>query len=148
MYKHIMLPTDGSELSMRAINEGIALAKSIGAKVTVIHVIAHYNIVIEEGLGSREIKSIEKENEKRLMKLAQQVLDKIGVAVDKAGLKFETEVLVGDHPFQEIIDSAIKRECDLIVMASHGRIGLQSLLLGGVTAKVLAHSKIPVLVVR
>jgi nucleotide-binding universal stress UspA family protein len=148
MFKHIMLPTDGSELSMKALKEGIALAKSIGASVTAIHVISHFHILIEQGLGSKELKTIEKEHEEVSKKIAQKVLEQIGETAKKEGVRFESEVVVADEPYQEIIDNATKRKCDLIVMASHGRKGLQSLLLGSVTAKVLTHSKIPVLVVR
>jgi len=148
MFKHIMLPIDGSELSTKAVNEGIALAKSIGAKVTVLHVISHFHIIIEQGLGSKEVRAIEKEHEELARKGAQKALDRVSETAKKAGVKYEGVVLVGDHPYQEIIDTAAKHRCDLVVMASHGRRGLESLLLGSVTAKVLTHSKIPVLVVR
>lgn len=148
MFKHIMLPIDGSDLSMKAVKEGIALAKSIGAKVTALHVISHFHVVIEQGLDSKELRAIEKEHEEVSMKGAQKLLDRIAGTAKKEGVKCEGMVLVGDHPFQEIIDNAAKHKCDLIVMASHGRKGLASLLLGSVTAKVLTHSKMPVLVVR
>lgn len=148
MFKHIMLPIDGSELSEKAVKEGIALAKSIGAQVTVLHVVSRFHIMIEQGLGSKEITTIEKEHEELARKGAQKVLDKVSDLAKKDGVKYEGAVLMGDHPFQEIIDHADKIKCDLIVMASHGRRGLESLLLGSVTAKVLTHSKVPVLVVR
>lgn len=148
MYKHIMLPMDGSELSAKAVKAGIALAKSVGARITAIHVISHFHVVVEQGLGSKEIRAIEKEHEDAAIKSAQKVLELVGATAKKEGLKFEGVAVVGDHPYQEIIDNAVKNKCDLIVMASHGRRGLDSLLLGSVTAKVLTHSKIPVLVVR
>ncbi len=148
MFKHIMLPIDGSELSVKAVREGIALAKSIGAKVTAIHVISHFHIVIEQGLGSKELRAIEKEHEEASRQGAQKMLERVGETAKKEGVKYEGVALLGDQPFQEIIDHAAKHKCDLIVMASHGRKGLEGLLLGSVTAKVLTHSKIPVLVVR
>ncbi len=148
MFKHIMLPIDGSKLSMKAVKEGIALAKSTDAKVTALHVISHFHVMVEMGLGSKELKTIEKEHEEMARKGAQKVLDQVGAAAKKEGVECKGMVVVGDHPFQEIIDNAAKGKCDLVVMASHGRRGLESLLLGSVTAKVLTHSKIPVLVVR
>lgn len=148
MFKHIMLPIDGSKLSMKAVKEGIALAKSTGAKVTAIHVISHFYINVEMGLNLKELRAIEKENEEVLKKHAGKVLNQVGAAAKKAGVEFKGMVVVGDHPFQEIIDNAAKSKCDLVVMASHGRKGLEGLLLGSVTAKVLTHSTIPVLVVR
>lgn len=148
MYKHIMLPLDGSKLSIKAVNAGIALARSIGARVTVMHVISHFHVAIEEGFVSKELRAIEKDHEEIARKGAQKLLDKVRDSAEAGGVKCETLVVAGDNPYQEIIKSAGKRKCDLIVMASHGRRGLEGLLLGSETAKVLTHSKIPVLVVR
>lgn len=148
MYKRIMLPIDGSELSDRAVNEGVALAKSMGAKVTVIHVISHYHVVIEEGFASSELRAIEKDHEDVSKKAAGKILDKAMKLAKAEGVDCDGAVVVGDQPHQEIIANAKKRQCDLIVMASHGRRGLEALVLGSETVKVLTHSKIPVLVVR
>jgi nucleotide-binding universal stress UspA family protein len=148
MYKHIMLPIDGSELSDKAVKVAIAFAKAIGAKVSAIHVISHYHVVIEEGFSSKALRDIEKNHEEVSKKGARKVLDKVEKIAKAEGVKCEGVVVVGDQPYQEIIDKAAARKCDLIVMASHGRRGLEGLVLGSETIKVLTHSKIPVLVVR
>jgi len=148
MYKHIMLPIDGSELSDRAVKEGVAFAKSIGANLTVIHVISHYYVAIEEGAASTELRAIEKDHEEMSKKGARKILDKVENLAKAEGVRCEGVVVVGDQPYQEIIDNAAARNCDLILMASHGRRGLEGLVLGSETVKVLTHTKIPVLVVR
>jgi len=148
MYKHIMLPVDGSELSNTAAKECTAFAKAIGAKISVIHVVSHFHFAIEEGFSSDVVRRLEKEHEQESKKNAQTILAAVQKLAKAGGVDCSTFSVVGDAPYEEIIKGAKKQKCDLIMMASHGRRGLEGLLLGSETAKVLTHSKIPVLVVR
>lgn len=145
MYKHIFVPTDGSEMSNRAIEYAAALAKGVNAKLTVFTVTTpYYGFAVEPDLvtiGAEEYK-------KDVEKLAAHSLD---VAKDiAAAAQVPCELIHVEHPqpYQAIIDAAKARGCDLIVMASHGRRGLAAIVLGSETVKVLTHSTIPVLVVR
>ncbi len=148
MYKNILLPVDGSELSLKAARETLNYAKSVGARVTAIHVVAHGRLVIEEGLTGGLVQQLKREYEETASNAAREMLAKLEEQARAAGVKLDSIVVVGDHPHQEIIDHAEKNGNDLIMMASHGRRALQSLLLGSETIKVLTHCKIPVLVVR
>jgi len=148
MFKHILLPTDGSKLSNRAVKYGIEFAKSINAKVTTIHVVPEFRMGADEGFVSPMGAQMKRRFEEESREQAKKLLAKVETAAGTAGVKCETVAVVSDLPFQQIIETAKKKKCDLIMMASHGRKGLSSLLLGSETAKVLTHSKIPVLVVR
>ena len=145
MYSHILVPTDGSELSNQAIEYAAALAKAVNAKLTVLTVtMPYYGFVVEPGLSMTSIGDYQKD----AAKLAMQYLD---VAKDvAAAAQVPCEAVHFEHvqPYQAIIDAAKERGCDLIVMASHGRRGLVAFVLGSETIKVLTHSTIPVLVVR
>ena len=142
------MPTDGSKLSDRAVQRGIELAEAIDARVTAVHVIPEFRMMADESFvlpTSADLKQrYEKEAKSRATKMLQKVCERAGTA----GVKCECVVIVGDTPYEHIIDTAKKRKCDLIMMASHGRRGISALLLGSETAKVLTHSKTPVLVVR
>jgi len=149
MFKHIMLATDGSEPSIRAENKGIALAKAIGAKVTAIHVVSHFHLHYQPWAAPKEVhERIEKEHEQEARQVAQKILTQFQDRAKANGITCEGLVVVGDRPYEDIIGNAEKLNCDLIMMASHGRMGVDALLLGSETVKVLTHSKIPVLVVR
>jgi nucleotide-binding universal stress UspA family protein len=148
MFKHILLPTDGSKLSERAVKTGLQFAKSIKAAVTAVHVIPEFRMVVEEGFVSPVGAELKQRFEKESREHAKKMLAKVEKAADDAGVKCTAVSVVGDYPYQRIIEVAKKNKCDLIMMASHGRRGISSLLLGSETAKVLTHSKIPVLVVR
>ena len=145
MYKHILVPTDGSELSNRAIEYAATLAKSVNAKLTVLTVtIPYYGFAVEPELVTIGFE----EYQKNTTKLAMHDLD---VAKDiAAAAQVQCDVVYQEHPqpYQAIIDAAKERGCDLIVMASHGRRGMAAIVLGSETVKVLTHSTIPVLVVR
>jgi nucleotide-binding universal stress UspA family protein len=145
MFKHILLPTDGSELSATTIKEGIRFAKSIGAKVTGLCVMPlQFTFFVE-----MEIHVQEKDERAKHHKLqANRNLAFLEKTAKEAGVPCETLCEIGDHPYETIIKVAEKRGCDLIMMASHGRRGLKGLLLGSETQKVLTHSLIPVLVHR
>jgi nucleotide-binding universal stress UspA family protein len=149
MYKHILLPVDGSELSRKTEKECIAFAKSSGAKVTAIHVVSHFHLHIQRwGAPESVFTKIEKEHEAEATDLARKMISKLEARANAEGVKCDGLVVVGDHPYEEIISSAEKRKCDLIMMASHGHTGFDAVLLGSETVKVLTHAKIPVLVVR
>ncbi len=123
MFKHILLPTDGSALSEVAVQSGIRFAKSINAHVTGLHVISPFHFFAR---GPEMVSDTKAQFEKDSVAHAQQYLAAIS----------------------RVIAAAEKRSCDLILMASHGRRGVKGLLIGSETHKVLTHTKIPVLVFR
>jgi nucleotide-binding universal stress UspA family protein len=145
MFKHILLPTDGSPLSEAAIQQGIRFAKSIGAKVTGLSVMSLQHAFFYE----TEIPAEAREKAaKRRKELAETYLAAIEKAARDAGVSCEVVYEENDFPYDAIINVAKQRGCDLIMMASHGRKGVGALLIGSETQKVLTHSKIPVLVFR
>lgn len=148
MYKHIMLPVDGSKLSLRAVDECLVFAKSIGAKVTVLNVVPHFNMRVTVGFSSDVVKTLEKTREAEYKKAGERMIAELRAQAKAAGVACEGLVVIGDSPYEEIIAHAEKRGCDLIMMASHGRRGLDAVLIGSETVKVLTHTRIPVLVVR
>ena len=138
MYNHILIPTDGSELAGKAVQHGAALAKQIGAKVTMLTVLPPEMIT-----SDREMNEIRKAS---MRKHAEEILS--AVAKQTAGIACETIQVEHEQPYQAIINTADSKGCDLIVMASHGRRGIPAIVLGSETVKVLTHCKIPVLVYR
>jgi nucleotide-binding universal stress UspA family protein len=148
MFKHILLPTDGSKLSNRAVDRGLELAKSLKARVTSIHVVPEFRMVADDSFVTPRSVELKIRYEKEARDGAAKMLDKVAERAKAAGVKHDAVVVVSDVPYQEIIDAARKQKCDLIMMASHGHHGIAGLLLGSETAKVLTHSKVPVLVVR
>ena len=145
MFKHLLLPTDGSDASQRTVLEGVRLAKEFNAKITGISVVPEFHLLtfnttmIED---TREVFIAENRSQ------ANGYLTVLNKAADEAGVPCEIEVVLSDHPYEAIIHAAKNKGCDLIMMASHGRRGMQSILIGSETQKVLTHSKIPVLVYR
>jgi nucleotide-binding universal stress UspA family protein len=148
MFKHILLPTDGSKLADRAVIHGINLAKALGAKVTLLSVVPEFRMIADESFAMPMSMQVKQRYEKEATIRAEKKLATISARVEKAGLQSAVVVVSSDLPYQQIIEVARKRKCDVVVMASHGRRGLTGLLLGSETVKVLTHSKIPVLVVR
>ena len=147
MYKHILLPTDGSKLSTRAIAQGLAVARATGARVTGLFVAPAPTPLVFEGL--RPVAYVQPEEHAALTRrAAEKYLGAIEKAAAEAGVSWETLTVEGAHPADTILDIAARRKCDLIVMASHGRRGLAGVLLGSETQKVLTHAKVPVLVCR
>jgi nucleotide-binding universal stress UspA family protein len=145
MFKHILLPTDGSSLSETAIQSGIRFAKEINAKVTGLCVVPKGYYAIYEG----EIPGVFQEKALAECKAqAENKLSQIAKTAEQAGVSCETVLESSDQPYESIIKVADQKGCDLIMMASHGRHGMEALLLGSETQKVLTHSKIPVLVYR
>jgi len=150
MYRHILIPTDGSELAEHAVTNGMSLAKSVGAKVTVITVQEPFDwLSIPETRASQRqhFENLAKHNE-QVEKYAAGVLSRAADAAKQAGVPCDTMQVANAPPYQAIIAAAADRDCDLIVMASHGRGGLSAVVLGSVTNKVLTHTKVPVLVYR
>ena len=148
MFKHILLPTDGSKLSDRAVQRGIELAEALDARVTAVHVVPEFRMMADESFVLPTSVDLKSRYEKEAKARALKMLDKIAARAQAAGVAYEGVVVVGETPYEHIIETARKRKCDLIMMASHGRRGLSALLLGSETSKVLTHSKVPVLVVR
>jgi nucleotide-binding universal stress UspA family protein len=151
MFKHILVPTDGSKLSAKGVKQAIEMAKALRAKITAVHVVDDYHQRMhdqDEGFMMPVMPTLKKDFEDRLAAHANEILSLVQERARKAGVKCNTAVATGDTPYEMIIKQARKSKCDLIMMASHGRSGIKGILLGSETAKVLTHSKIPVLVVR
>lgn len=148
MYKHILVPYDGSPLSDRAVAEAIALARHGGAKLSLLNVIVPYHIPLSGDHSSEPVKEIERRFQAEFEKRAAEMLAHNRQRAQSAGIECQAFVRSGVHPHEEIIQAAKDNDCDLILMASHGRRGIQALLLGSETVKVLTHCSIPVLVVR
>jgi nucleotide-binding universal stress UspA family protein len=146
MYRHILIPTDGSELAEHAVTNGLSLAKSVGAKVSVIVVEEPFNWFGVSEADTRRISEESAKHAEQIKKHAASVLNRAANAAKQAGVSCDTIQVEDEQPYQAIIATAKDRGCDLIVMASHGRSGLSAVLLGSVTNKVLAHTKTPVLV--
>jgi nucleotide-binding universal stress UspA family protein len=147
MFKHILLPTDGSRLSERAVRSGIQFAGRIKARVTALHVIPAFQAFANEGFAPLS-PALRKRLEDEARARATRMLEGIARQARSRKVRCATLTAASDLPYQEIIATARRKKCDLIMMASHGRRGLSSLLLGSETSKVLLHSKVPVLVVR
>jgi nucleotide-binding universal stress UspA family protein len=145
MYRHILVPTDGSQLSQNAIAHGLALAKSINAKVTILTVSTPFHtFAVEPEMVTDTPEQYAKHSAIRTAKYLNSAKE----AAAAAGVNCDTVHVEHDHPYQAIIDTAAREPCDLIVMASHGRRGVSAIILGSETVKVLTHSAVPVLVVR
>jgi len=145
MYRHILIPTDGSELAEHAVTNGLSLAKFMGARVTVIIVEEPFNwLSVSETKAQRAFEELAKHNE-QVKKHAASVLDRVANTARQGGVSCDTVQVEDAQPYKAIIATAADRGCDLIVMASHGRSGLSAVILGSVTNKVLTHTKTPVL---
>ena len=150
MYRHILIATDGSELAEQAVTNGVSLAKSVGAKVTVIIVEDPFDwlSVPETRASQRQALDDLAKHKEQVKKHAASVLSRAADAAKQAGVPCDTMQAENSRPYQAIIAAASDKGCDLIVMASHGRSGLSAMVLGSVTNKVLTHAKTPVLVVE
>ena len=147
MFKHILIPTDGSNVAAKAIDAGVRLAAEMGAKVTGFHAEQpHSPHLYVKGYAVE--KDLIAELDRRSHQFAERCVAQIEDAARADGVPFEAVVVKSMHPYEAIIRAAQERNCDAIFMASHGHRGLDGLLLGSVTQQVLTHSKIPVLVFR
>ncbi|CAD6534709.1 universal stress protein [Paraburkholderia sabiae] len=144
MFKHILVPTDGSDLSKKAIDGAIDLAQAVGARVTAYACLPQYpyspfsEVVIEPPVDFQD----------RSEREARQHLQEVEEAARGAGVECSSQTSVHPSPYLGIIEAAEQGGCDVIFMASHGRRGLGSLLIGSETQRVLTHTKIPVIVYR
>ena len=144
MFKRILVPTDGSDITAKAIDTAITLAKSVNAEL--------YTISVKEPFPYSAISEMQPTPPQEFFDAQERIASKrVQHVVEKsaaAGLTCHAHTVEALHPWEAIIDHAKRLECDLLVMASHGRRGVSALLLGSETQKVLTHSKVPVLVVR
>jgi nucleotide-binding universal stress UspA family protein len=145
MFKHILVPTDGSDLSRKALLYAMQIAKESGVKVTALTVRPPFFVGSMDMLGAIGGQDAYDEETSRY---ADYALTQARMAGEAAGVPVETFSEVHNQPYRAIIDCAKARNCDLIVMASHGRRGVSALLIASETTKVLTHSHIPVLVYR
>jgi nucleotide-binding universal stress UspA family protein len=144
MFKSILIPSDGSEITPKAIEHAVALARLAGARIEALSVTEPfpYSAVSEiQPIAPQDYFDLQE-------RLARQRVDLVATACAAAGVPCATTVVEALHPYEAIIEQATSKGCDLIVMASHGRRGMSALLLGSETQKVLTHTDIPVLVVR
>ena len=146
-YRHLLVPSDGSELSERAVAQAADLAAALGARLRVLHVLSSFPISL---VGVGEL--VEASTVQALVEAgrhqAESILQRAQALAEASGVSAEGCIRQGSQPHQEILAEAEAQGCDLIVMASHGRQGLEGLLIGSETQRVLLHSRIPVLVVR
>jgi len=151
--QHILIATDGSDLSNRAATYGVRLAKSLGAKLSAIHVIPQFHAFTYRSqmlLTYHAALPVDSEQAyvAATAEEAEGILGVIRKAAAKASVKCDASYVRHDQPYQAILDAAKKKGCDLIVMASHGRSGVAGVLLGSEAQKVLVHSDRPVLIWR
>jgi len=145
VFAHILIPTDGSPLSSQAVEKGLAFARDAGAKATVMTVTVPFHLLTAD---PEQLSDTRPEYERHARQQAAGVLAAAERAAKALGVACDVVDVEHEHPYQAIIDTAAKRGCDLIAMASHGRRGISALVLGSETVKVLTHSTIPVLVYR
>ena len=148
MYRHILIPTDGSALAEKAVSHGLSLAKSVGAKVTTMVVEAPFSVYDVPESRLRHMSDAFAEHAEQVKRHAASVLSHVADVAKAAGVPCDTVQMEHDHPYKAIIATAVDKGCDVIVMASHGRGGISAILLGSTTNKVLTHTSIPVLVCR
>lgn len=147
MYKNLLVATDGSKISDKAVAHAISLAQAVGASLTAFYAAPDYPMpayadgVVYEPVSRREYSKLAAED-------AQKILDVVATKASAAGVECKTAYAIAAAPWEAILAAARKHKCDAIVMASHGRRGLSAVLLGSETQKVLTHTKLPVIVVR
>lgn len=147
MFKHILVPTDGSELSSGSVKRAVNFAKESGAKITFFYAKPDYPVAYY-GEGALIDPTTPEKFAQMADKQAQDILSSAMLEAKAAGVESSSASVVSDIPYEAIIDAAAAAGCDLIFMASHGRRGFSGLLLGSETQKVLTHTKTPVLVYR
>lgn len=146
MYKHILIPTDGSELSLKAVREGIELARTMNARVTLFTASVPFHAVADDSMLNpgdlaKRYSTVAEERAAERLKPGQEYAQRLGVAA-------RAEHVYAEHPYEAIVNAVRQDGCDLVCMASHGRKGVVGMVMGSETAKVLTHSKVPVLVCR
>lgn len=147
MFKHLLVPTDGSALSQDAVARAVAFAREAGARITFFHAQPEVPVAYL-GVGAIADPQLTLQAQQRLDGAAHEILDAAMQLAREAGVDGQPVARVGSRPYELIIGTAQAQGCDLIFMASHGRRGVEALLLGSETQKVLTHSTVPVLVYR
>ena len=147
MYQRILVATDGSDLSRTAVNSAIELAAAIGAELVALYVVPRYPVSYFEGGITVSVEDIAR-TEKQWSDKGQAVVDAVQEQARAQGVMAKAVVAQSDLVAESIMSAATKHECDLVVMASHGRKGIKRVLLGSETQHVLTHSTVPVLVLR
>ena len=148
MYKHILIPTDGSSLADKAVDAGLDYARDAGAKVTFFIAVPEYQLPGEAQIYAHQRVISIGEHEERSRNTANACLAAAVIKASAVGVECATDYALNDNPAQAIIDAARRNRCDAIFMASHGRKGLAALLHPSETIAVLTHSDIPTLVYR
>ena len=148
MFKHILIPTDGSRLALKGAKAGIRLAKALGARVTAAYVIPPF-MPVAYGDAAMYVPAMSpQEYRKHSEQAARKALAAVEAEAKRQGVRCRTRFLTATRTYEGILRAARSGKCDTIAIASHGRGGLASVLLGSETTRVLAHSKLPVLVTR
>lgn len=148
MIKHILIPTDGSRLALKGAKAGIRLARALKARVTAVYVIPPF-MPIAYGDAAVYVPALSPEEYKKSAeKAARRALGAVEAEAKKARVRCKSRFVTAAQPYDGILRAARAAKCDAIAMASHGRSGLAGVLLGSETTRVLAHSKLPVLVTR
>jgi nucleotide-binding universal stress UspA family protein len=147
MYQKLLVATDGSTLSKKAVRSAVELAGAVGAELVALYVVPHYPVSYFEGGITVSTQDIAR-TEKQWADQGQAVVDAVQQAAQAKGVKAKGIIAKSDLVAESIMSTAKKQKCDLIVMASHGRKGFKRILLGSETQHVLTHSTVPVLVLR
>lgn len=147
MYQRILVATDGSTLSKKAVRSSIDLAAAMGAELVALNVVPRYPMSYFEGGVTISVDDVAR-TEKRWADFGQEVVDRVRDSAKAQGVKAKAVTAQSDHVAESIMAAAKKHKCDLVVMASHGRKGIKRVLLGSETQQVLTHSTVPVLVLR
>jgi nucleotide-binding universal stress UspA family protein len=148
MYRHILVATDGSDTGQKALEHALSLGRDQGARITVITVSEHYPLYAGDPFGMVAGGPVFDEYEAGQEKAARAILDAAAQTAEGGSVELETIHVSNTPPAEAIIEAAQSRNCDLIVMGSHGRRGLGRLLLGSKAWEVVSHSHVPVLIVR
>ena len=148
MYSNILVPTDGGPLSRKAMRAAIALAKQQKARITSVHATPVFVPIMYDGMTPPPELVSRAAHNKAMASAANKVLGAMEKMCRDAGIEWQGVHVPEEEPYRAVIDTAKRKRCDLVLMASHGRRGVAGLLLGSETQKVLTHSKIPVLVYR
>jgi len=147
MFKHVLIPTDGSKTAEKAVQAGIEFARDAKARVTAFTAMPTFPMPSRNQLLSGKFENIDVYEEKTIAK-GKKLLDRIVKLGREAGVEVQCEVALSDEPYAAIISTAKRKGCDLIFIASHGRSGLQEFLHGSQTHEILTKSNIPTLVYR
>jgi nucleotide-binding universal stress UspA family protein len=148
MFKHILVATDGSRLSLKGIKAGVRLAAALGAKITGVTVIAPWRTPMYSEGVAYGIPLSPQQYKVAAEKSARKALAAVKIEAEAARVACTTQIVTAELPWVGLLRVAKAKRCDLLSIASHGRSGLGGLLLGSETMRVLAHSKLPVLVTR